>query len=277
MVNPNRFYTYAYLREDRTPYYIGKGSGKRVYTRNRGELKSPKDKSRIIFLKQNLTEEEAFKHEIYMIDVLGRKDLGTGILHNKTDGGEGCSGIVITDEYIENKIKAGKRSKKLGVGVHGRTKNQMIEDGKKGAEKQRKLGLGVYGKSKEENIEWGRTMGNKAKELGIGIHGIPKEERVENAKKAGLVGGKRTKELGVGFFGLTKEQLSENGKRAGQKVYELGLGIHGMTKEQRSENSKKINSQRWMCTETGFISTPGSLTNYQRNRGIDTSKRKQIA
>jgi hypothetical protein len=277
MVNPNRFYTYAYLREDRTPYYIGKGSGERVYTRNRGELKSPKDKSRIIFLKQNLTEEEAFKHEIYMIDVLGRKDLGTGILHNKTDGGEGCSGIVITDEYIENKIKAGKRSKELGVGVHGRTKNQMIEDGKKGAEKQRKLGLGVYGKSKEENIEWGRTMGNKAKELGIGIHGIPKEERVENAKKAGLVGGKRTKELGVGFFGLTKEQLSENGKRAGQKVYELGLGIHGMTKEQRSENSKKINSQRWMCTETGFISTPGSLTNYQRNRGIDTSKRKQIA
>ena len=35
-----------------------------------------KDKSRIIFLKQNLTEEEAFKHEIYMIAVFGRKDLG---------------------------------------------------------------------------------------------------------------------------------------------------------------------------------------------------------
>jgi hypothetical protein len=32
-----------------------------------------------------------------------------------------------------------------------------------------------------------------------------------------------------------------------------------------------------MCIETGFISTPGSLTNYQRNRGIDTSKRKRIS
>ena len=192
MVNPNRFYTYAYLRKDRTPYYIGKGSGERAYTRKRNEIKPPKDKSRILILKQNLNEEEAFKHEIYMIAVFGRKDLGTGILHNKTDGGEGCRGIVITDEYIRNKSEAGKRSKELGVGIHGRTKEQIIEDGKKGAEKQRKLGLGVCGKSKEENIEWGKTMGNKTKELGIGIHGIPKEERVKNARKGGLIGGKNT-------------------------------------------------------------------------------------
>ena len=94
MVNPNRFYTYAYLREDRTPYYIGKGVGNRLYKRNKYELNPQKDKSRIIFLKQNLTEQEAFKHEIYMIAVFGRKDLGTGILHNRTDGGDGPSGHV---------------------------------------------------------------------------------------------------------------------------------------------------------------------------------------
>ncbi len=98
MVNPNRFYTYAYLRKDKTPYYIGKGSGKRAYTRNKNEIKPPKDKSRIIFLKENLTEEDAFRHEKYMIAVFGRKDLGNGILHNKTDGGEGPSGAVISEE-----------------------------------------------------------------------------------------------------------------------------------------------------------------------------------
>lgn len=107
MVNPNRFYTYAYLREDRTPYYVGKGAGNRVYDKRR-KTKPPKDKSRIIFLKQNLTEEEAFKHELYMIAVFGRKDLGTGILHNRTNGGEGSSGAVISEKTRKKMSEAGK-------------------------------------------------------------------------------------------------------------------------------------------------------------------------
>jgi len=82
------YYTYAYLREDRTPYYIGKGKNDRVYRRNKKDVKPPKDKSKVVFLKQNLTEEEALQHEKYMIAVFGRKDLGTGILHNRTDGGD---------------------------------------------------------------------------------------------------------------------------------------------------------------------------------------------
>ena len=158
MVNPNRFYTYAYLREDRTPYYIGKGSRKRAYTRSKRDIKPPKDKSKIILLKQNLTEEEAFKHEKYMIVVFGRIDLGTGILHNRTDGGEGVSGVVITEDIRAVKIEGGKKSKELGVGIHGRNKKQRIEDGRKGAEKQKEIRTGaVYGKSKEQRIENGRT------------------------------------------------------------------------------------------------------------------------
>jgi hypothetical protein len=111
MVNPNRFYTYAYLREDRTPYYIGKGNRQRIYYKCKGQIKPPKDKSRIIFLKQNLTEEEAFKHEIYMINVFGRKDLETGILHNRTNGGEGQSGVIRSEE-IKKKYGKGNIGKK---------------------------------------------------------------------------------------------------------------------------------------------------------------------
>jgi hypothetical protein len=92
------YYTYAYLREDGTPYYIGKGEKDRIYKKGKGEIRPPKDKSRVIFLKQNLTEEESFKHEVYMIAVFGRKDLGTGILRNRTNGGEGFSGAIHTSE-----------------------------------------------------------------------------------------------------------------------------------------------------------------------------------
>jgi hypothetical protein len=107
------YYTYAYLREDGTPYYIGKGKGNRIYKKGRRVFAPPKDKSRIIFLKQNLTEEEAFKHEIYMISIFGRKDLGTGILHNRTDGGEGASGAKSpkTEEH-KNKISNAHKGKK---------------------------------------------------------------------------------------------------------------------------------------------------------------------
>jgi hypothetical protein len=84
------YYTYAYLREDGTPYYIGKGRRYRAFQKRKTINLPPKN--RIILLKQNLTEEEAFKHEIYMISIFGRKDNGTGILRNLTNGGEGTSG-----------------------------------------------------------------------------------------------------------------------------------------------------------------------------------------
>jgi hypothetical protein len=142
MVNPNRFYTYAYLREDRTPYYIGKGCSKRAFKKNKNHFQPPKDKSRIIFLKQNLTEEEAFKHEIYMIAVFGRIDLGTGILHNRTNGGEGASGKLWTEEDREKKSKEMMGTKN---NFYGKTHSEEIKEllskcrkGKKLSEEGRK-------------------------------------------------------------------------------------------------------------------------------------------
>jgi len=103
------YYTYAYLRKDETPYYIGKGKGNRAYIKQHRITSPPTNKNRIIFLKQNLTEEEAFKHEIYMIAIFGRKDLGTGILHNRTDGGEGVgAGNVLTEKHKRKISKAMK-------------------------------------------------------------------------------------------------------------------------------------------------------------------------
>ena len=135
MVNPNRFYTYAYLRKDRTPYYIGKGTRYRLFEGNGKPCPVP-SKDRILILKNNLTEEEAFKHETYMINVFGRKIDG-GILLNKTFGGEGASGRIVSEE-VRGKIRLSllgmKQSldtrMKKSISLLGKNRNPLTEEQK---------------------------------------------------------------------------------------------------------------------------------------------------
>ena len=103
------YYVYAYLRKDNTPYYIGKGKGRRAYSKNRS-IHFPSDKSRIVFYQTGLKEEDAFLLEKLYIKLFGRKDLGTGVLYNMTDGGDGASGIIKSDK---TRIKTSDSLKKL--------------------------------------------------------------------------------------------------------------------------------------------------------------------
>ena len=111
------YYVYAYIRKsDNTPYYIGKGKDRRAYLKHVGVTR-PRDFSKIVILEKNLSEIGALALERFYIRWYGRKDLGTGILHNRTDGGEGVSGYT---NPPDRRAAISKRNAGTGNGMYGK-------------------------------------------------------------------------------------------------------------------------------------------------------------
>jgi len=107
----NIYYVYQYIREDSTPYYIGKGKLDRAWVshkRSNGADIKPKDDSKIQILYEHLSEKEAFDLEKKLIQQYGLKQDG-GSLVNLTYGGDGQSPSQEVRDVISKKLTGTKK------------------------------------------------------------------------------------------------------------------------------------------------------------------------
>jgi len=123
------FYVYFWLRENGTPYYVGKGKNNRAFDKNTHAIKCP-PKHRIL-LTYCESEQEAFEAECFFILYFGRLDLGTGCLRNLTDGGEGSSGHIASEEHRKNmslalkgKPKSEEWKRKIAISNTGQIRSE---------------------------------------------------------------------------------------------------------------------------------------------------------
>jgi hypothetical protein len=108
------FYVYVYRdprpTKSNLPVYVGKGTGDRDISHwSKGSHNKP-FQDFISHLKQRglvascervfetEVEAEAFAKEIELIALYGRRNTGTGTLFNRTDGGEGATGAIRSEE-----------------------------------------------------------------------------------------------------------------------------------------------------------------------------------
>ena len=111
------FYTYAHYTPEGRLFYIGKGQGRRAYIfhkRNNywNHVVEKHGKPDAQILAHWDTEEEAFDHEVLLIDCF--KELGHKLV-NLSNGGEGPSGLKHSEEF-KNKLSTIHKGNKYNVG-----------------------------------------------------------------------------------------------------------------------------------------------------------------
>ena len=258
------FYVYFLRRPDKVdpiepwkyfPFYVGKGTNDRIgeHRREANKLlhKSGRKTYKITIIHKlwkqgldfeedimfnNLTESETLELEIQAIEAYGRKDNSTGILANMTNGGDGVSGLIITDEHREKLSKAssgknnsmyGKPSPIKGIPKSEETKRKMSE-----ATKGQQHMLGKHHseetKQKISLAQKGIPCPNRSK-----IFSKETRQKISEALKGRHLSEEHIEKL-------KNRPWSDKSRKKASKA-KIGTTLSEETKKKMSEAGKKVN------------------------------------
>lgn len=168
------YYVYAYLRSKDsitakagTPYYIGKGKGSRINDDHK-YIPVPNSELHRVKLETNLSEIGAFAIERRIISWYGRKDIGTGILLNRADGGQGAAGYKHT-AAAKSLIKKGNTGKLVSSETRQKlselNKNRVVNNETRKKHSDRMIGRHAWNKGRHQTEE--QLLANSLSHKGI--------------------------------------------------------------------------------------------------------------
>jgi len=133
--------------------------------------------------------------------------------------------------------------------------------------------------------EWQRKGNEQDYVAWKGLSGGMDKQKIRHLLAA--LGGAIALNNKLGYHARTPEEMGEHGKMGWEKHKQQGTNRadpsfqSNMGKLRRgspnAKNScKKINSERFRCLVTGYESTSGPLTCYQKAKGIDPTLREKV-
>lgn len=235
MDSNHKYYVYMLLRPNGEPFYVGKGRDERIGD-HRQEAKSLRSKpgrksikvrvihklwkegkdfkEKIVF--SNLKEQLAFDLEMKLISVFGRINCGTGCLANMTDGGEGTSGLIHTEEVRKRISEANKNP----------SEEQRLENRKRNLGNKHGLGYRHTDEAKKK-----MSIARKGRQPTLGHHFSE-----ETKRKMSESGRGNKNSLGYHHSEETRQKMSE-AKRGNQ--YMVGRRLSEETRRKMSEAHKR--------------------------------------
>lgn len=251
MSNEPIFYVYVYLDPRKPghyvygeyafqyePFYVGKGNGDRMnihlieYNLEKRKNKSFTNKIKkiqrvcecnpiILLYQDQLQEQISFDLEISIIAAVGRKDLKRGPLCNLTDGGEGPTGRIVSEETRRKNSESHKGRKQSAEAIE---KTRQANIGRKCLdETKRKIGNANRGKihSEEQN-----------KQISERFKGKPLTEETKRKMSISRMGRICTEE--------TRRKIGNSNKKSRKYSCEMMTKGIELCKEMSQEKAAKI-------------------------------------
>lgn len=280
----DRFFVYVYKTPDGVPFYVGKGSGKRHLDHIK-EARNNNITQKQIYINnilndgkypiiekiiENIDEELAFFVEEEYIAKYGRLDLGTGVLTNRTTGGNGwvvwdllseeektkrVSAFIHYTKYV--RVVDDEYKNKISEGLKFYFKHNPISKETRDILSKKSMGElnNFYGKHHTEEVKEHLRKINTGKT-------IPKETR--DKIRDALVGTRIGEDNS--FYGRTHSEetrkiISVNSKKAAEE-YKKVNGIHWNTGKKTSEETLEKLREKRTCPYCGLTGRGSAMNRY---------------